>query len=314
VLVTRTVLEGALKRVESLLLEANVVEAVLARREAGVATVDDDENVSALAEELLTHQQSDGSWNGDTGRTAEALLLLGELLVDSPSHEQALHAVEWLRLRQDQPGSFESGCDVQRHALDICAHALPGGFFSAGSPQLDLSGRTLANGLRFPDDADARLGLSALALRASMRWTPPTENDVRQISGLTRLAEHAYRSGKPAPAGAAALTQVMAALAAAPRGPEIAASLHGALSRLASMQRADGSWSDLEAFHVLDLFLGAMRRGYGSSLFDSAVQRAAEMLTFTQKSNGSWGGGADPYQLLTSWRALRHTVLLSSMS
>ncbi len=278
--ITQAPLAGALKRVDSLLLAMPVVEGVLARREAGRSTADDAGNLAALADELLEHQDADGSWKGDVGRTSEALLLLGELLAETPTHERAQRGVDWLRL-QDQPGIVGT----------------------------DLAGHTLANGIRFLNDSDARAGLSALAVRASLRWSTDADHGARQIDALIRLAEQAFRAGRPSAVGAATLMQVLAALAAAPRSAEVTGALRGALSRLASTQRADGSWSGLEAFHVLDLLLMAIGRGYASPLFDSAIMRAAENLALTQRPNGSWGSPVDPYRLLIGWRALRHSVL-----
>jgi hypothetical protein len=310
VLVTRASLSAALARAESFLLESPVIEAVLAKREVGQATEEDAEDLLALADELIAHQCGDGSWGDDIGRTAEALLLLGDLLAETQRDERAQRAVEWIRLKQDQPGSIAYGCDEERHRLELCSHALVGGFFAPASPQADLRGRTLSNGLRFPSDPDARVGVSALALRATLRWADPSDSDRQQVASLIQLAYQAFRAGRPQPVGAAAYSQVLATLASAPRTAEITAVLHSALSRMTAMQRADGSWSDLDAFHVLELLLLAIRRGYASPLFDGAIARSAEMLTLTQQKNGSWGSAADPDRLLIGWRALRHAVRL----
>jgi hypothetical protein len=172
---------------------------------------------------------------------------------------------------------------------------------------VSLAGYTLQNGLRFATDRDARLGISALTFRAVSRWTELTEEDRKHVLALTRAVEGAFRPGRPALLGAGASVEALAALASAPRTPELTVALHTTLSRLAHMQRADGSWAELDSFHVIDLLLTAIRNGYGSPVFDAALLRAAEQLTFSQSPDGSWGTSADPCRTLVGWRVLRYT-------
>jgi hypothetical protein len=106
------------------------------------------------------------------------------------------------------------------------------------------------------------------------------------------------------------LIMVLAALTSAPRRPEFIMVLHGALTRLAGTQRADGSWPDADPFLIADVFLLAVHRGYGSPIFDAAIARTAGMLALTQHEDGSWGPAAEPPRLLSGWRTLRYAAQL----
>jgi hypothetical protein len=234
-----------------------------------------------------------------------------------------------LRKRRRSPGRFTDGCDVARHHAALCEH-FAGGFFAPGPATRDFSGAKLANGLVFGSDSDARLGLSALALHAVRRWSRCTMDDVAHLDALVRLANGAFRAGGMGSgigsgsgtgnanttgngggdtrvAGVPALLMVLSALTSAPRRPEFIMVLHGALTRLAGTQRADGSWPDADPFHVADVFLLAVHRGYGSPVFDAALVRTAEMLALMQQPDGSWGP-IEPQRLLSGWRTLRHAA------
>src|SRR5688500_8329694 len=105
-LVTPAGLESALRRTESYLLSAPIMEALFARREAGEESADDEQLTKELASELLEHQTAEGSWGSHVARTAEALLLLRELLPEKRRHEAATRGIAWLRTRQNRPGRF----------------------------------------------------------------------------------------------------------------------------------------------------------------------------------------------------------------
>src|SRR5512138_3097106 len=97
----------ALSRLEHRLFAMPVLEAFIARREAGEIDADDADTADALVGELLHHQSADGSWGGRLGHTAEALLLMAELRPFTKDvGEQVEQALRWLRTRQRAAGSF----------------------------------------------------------------------------------------------------------------------------------------------------------------------------------------------------------------
>lgn len=297
----------AQSRTQDHLFQLHVLESFIARRELEGGTPEDDEIVGAVGDELLSHQSTDGSWGGNLGATAEALLLLSDLHVPSRFATPVARAEQWLRKRRSVPGRYNEGCDPERHAESLCEH-FAGGFFSPGPPDRDFSGTRLGNGLVFGSDRDARLGLSALALRAVRYWSRSTMDDLLHLDALARVAHRALRSGKTS--SMACLITMLAALTAAPRRPEFINVLHGALTRLAGVQRADGSWPDADPFHVADVFLLAIQRGYGSPVFDAALTRTAEMLALTQHPDGTWGPEIGSPRLLSGWRTLRYAAQL----
>jgi hypothetical protein len=297
----------ALSRTQEHLLQLHVLESFIARRELDGGTAEDDEIVGAVGDELLSHQSADGSWGGNLAVTAEALLLLSDLHVPSRFATRVARAEQWLRKRRSLPGRYNEGCDAERHAGSLCEH-FAGGFFSPGPPERDFSGARLANGLCFGSDRDARLGLSALALRAVRHWSRCSVDDLLHLDALARIASRALRSGKTS--SMPCLMMVFSALTAAPRRPEFINVLHGALTRLAGAQRADGSWPDADPFHVAEVFLLAIQRGYGSPVFDAALVRAAEMLALMQHADGTWGPEIGSPRLLSGWRTLRYAAHL----
>lgn len=303
---TTAPLTAALARAERRLFEMPVLESFIARREAGVAEVEATQTAGALVDELLTHQSADGSWGDNLVLTAEALLLLADLRpFDADAREGVARALAWLRGRQGAPGSWSDVCTPDRHAAALCHHFATG-FFSPGPRDTSFGGTVLATGAQLPGDDDARLALSALALRAVLAYRRPSQDDLLQIEALRRVAAFLFRdrTGISTPAA----VSVLATLAIAPRTPAHVAAVHGALSRLAGLQRGDGSWPGAEMFHVADALLVAVANGYGSPLFDAAIARSVEMLILTQQPDGSWGSDAGPYRLLTGWRTLRYVA------
>ena len=298
----------ALERAEELLFELPVVEAFIARRESGDARVDDHETIEAAANELLAHQSSDGSWGDSVALTSEALLLLADLGIPAPMFPIVERAQQWLRTRRGVEGTYVEGCSADRHELGICEH-FAGGFFSPAPYHQDLSGTRLTNGLLFLTDAEARLGISALALHAVRRWRRASVDDTLQLDALRRIVTAASR-GDWAVISLPTMTLVLTALTLGPRTPEFITVLHGSLTRVAGMQRADGSWPGADLFHVADLYLYATQAGYGSPVFDAALARTAEALARTQNADGSWGHDPGPYRLLTGWRTLRYAARL----
>jgi hypothetical protein len=300
-------LTRTLEKLEDALLDAPVLEAVIARREAGVGREQDADHARALADELCRYQAPDGSWAGSLVRTSESVLLLRALLHEPTERATAAasRAGEWIESRADQPGAYGAGCDPARHEAGLCSHAI-GGFFSAGPPSENLAGLTLGVPARFGTDADARLGASAIALLALLRWHRGGPVVDRQVASLQRmLAGDALAAGDTAVAGHAA---AVGALVEAPADESTRSAVEAGLARMMKTQRADGSWPGADTFHVLDVLLRADERGYGSPAIENAIHRAVDMLALLQRADGSWGRETGPERMLVGWRALRHTV------
>jgi len=303
-------LTDALTNVERQLFSMPVVESFIARREAGDTDASDVETATALGAELLAHQAADGSWGESLALTVETLLMLADLRpFDASLNDGVGRCLHWLRSRQRAPGSFVDVCTPERHALSLCHH-FAGGFFSPGPASKSLAAATLSSGALLPTDEDARLALSAVALRAVLAFDKASIDDLLQLTALLRVAEMLFtdRSRVSTPAA----VSVLAALTRGPRSATHTAVLHGALSRLAGIQRADGSWPGAEAFHVADAFLIATRAGYGSPLFDKAIVLTAELLVRTMQPDASWGPDAGPQRMLIGWRTLRYAAAVTT--
>jgi hypothetical protein len=301
-------LTRALDRLEDALLDAPLLEAVIARREVRVAGDEDLAHASALARELCSFQEEDGSWAGDLARTAEALLLLHSLASDGDSEVGATlsAAAAWVRGRMAKPGAFGEGCDPVRHEAGLCSHAMAG-FFSPGPASADLSGLTLAVPARFGADAEARLGVSSIALDALLRCGVAGGFTEPHLASLRKLVsgESLVTAKSPMVAG---LVAALSALIASPPNDRTRSAIDRGMARLLGMQRADGSWPGADIFHVLDMLGRAGARGYGGGPVDAAIQRAVEMLALLQRGDGSWGRETGPERMLVAWRALRHAV------
>ncbi len=304
----REPLTQALSRLEEALLDAPILEAVIARAEAGVARERDAGHARALAEELCSFQLSNGSWGNSLARTSEALLLLHSLTPKPVSEVRSRlsGAIEWMRSREGKAGAFGEGCDKARHDAGLCNHALAG-FFSPSLPTTDLSGLTLRIPARFVTDAEARLGVSCVALQSLLRWGyagPPTQ---AHVSSLRKLVSSDALL-VPKRAMIAGFVGALAALIEGhPRDASRSAAVNG-IGRLLGVQRADGSWPGADTFQVLDLLLRASANGYANEAVDAAIIRAVEMLALVQRNDGSWGRETGPERMLVGWRALRHVV------
>lgn len=301
---------AAVERVTRRLLHSPVYEAVLARREAGRSAPDDLSLLDELAQVVVQEQDISGGWGGSLLRTAEALLLLHDFQSRSTEVTASVgRALNWLALQQNQPGRFGEPCESDLHHAQLCHHFTTG-FFA--EPVLRERNRSwvLASGLELRDPRGYTFAASALALRAVVTWRSPTQTDIEHLDALRRFAQFAFKGGAPRLLLGAVLAG-LGALAAAPRTPGGMTAVHGALSRLAGLQRADGSWPGIDIIHVLDLLLFAISRGYGSPLFDAAICRAADQLVLMLRPDGSWGATEAPSRALVGWRALRYASSLS---
>ena len=308
---TTSPLTEALARTERQLFRMQVLESFIARRESGENDAEDAETASALARELTSHQSSDGSWGGNLGLTAENLLLFAALRPFAEDISDSLvRAVAWLRTRQRAPGTYPGVCSPEQHRTGTCKH-FAGGFFSPGPVAVSFAGATLSSGASFPTDDDARLGLSAVALRSLLEYQPVSIDDTLQIDAMLRLTDMMFRDGSSI--SLPACVAVLCALARAPRSAGTMTTIHGAFSRLSGKQRADGSWPGAEGFHVADAFLVAIQAGYGSPLFDRAIVRTAETLLLSQQPDGTWGHSAGPHRMLIAWRTLRFAAGVRSL-
>jgi hypothetical protein len=295
----------AIARIEATLFSWPVLEAIIARREAGVPQPADAANAAVLARELTRFAGPDGSWGSDMLWTAESLLLMRELVPEPAGEERRVvdAGCAWLLARQDQPGRFGEGCDPIMHEAALCEHFVTG-FFSASPPGATLAGVTLASGGRFPNDGAARFGISCLALQALLVWgvrDPAVDRHLTPLRAI--IARHA-----PAPNGpidlAAYAVGVAAVAEATTSEPGRVAALAG-LTRLAAQQRADGSWPGVDLFHVLQVLLRATRLLHRLPAADAAILRAAGMLSLMVGDEG-WGRGTGPERTLTGWRVFRH--------
>jgi hypothetical protein len=296
----------ALDRAEARLLAGSDVEAFLARREAGRPAPGDDERATELAAGIRETQQPDGSWQDSVIATAEALLCLRELEPDATAAEPAVaRAIDWLRTRRNAPGRFGDGCSPDRHRLGLCHHFL-GGFFGPGPGDAPTQEAVLASGARLPGGPARALGASCLALRALIAWGVVGNDVVLHLEGLRRLAPLIRReSREPAPVDV--LPLVVHALLDAPVADGNRDAALEALTRLAQMQRADGSWPELDTFYVLEVLLAAQAR-HPNPTFDAALRRCAGLLTVTQQEHGAWDRDGGTRRLRIGWRTLRYAT------
>lgn len=300
----------ALERVDANLLTAQVLEAVIARREAGRSLPADASYAESLVAELGRHQTADGSWGRSLLRTAEALLLILDLTPEpsGPGRVMAAAGLEWIRGRQNAPGVFAEGCSPGRHTLGLCHHFLSG-FYSPAPRTTNLAGTALANRAKFPSDNVARLGVSCVALQAVQRWRAGDAKSGMHRAGLRSIVAGASTETASVITMSAYAAAVVA-LAEGPSNPEDDEVVVTGLDRLGSGQRADGSWPNADPFHVLDVVVRSRQLGYGAAPADAALVRAAGMLTLLQRPDGGWGREMGPERTLIGWRTLRAALEL----
>ncbi|MGH7500975.1 MAG: hypothetical protein ACREL7_04385 [Longimicrobiales bacterium] len=299
---------SARTRIEASLFSWPVLEAIVARREAGVSEPKDEALATAIAREICSFAAPDGSWGGDVLWTAESLLLVQDLVSEPPGWTREIvdAACGWLLGRVGQPGRFGEGCDPATHDASLCDHFLPG-FFAAGPPDTDLGGMTLAAGGRFAEDAAARFGISCLALQALLTWKIRDGAIDTHLVGL-RGVMHRHSPVSGSRIGVAAYALGVAALAEAVHSePDRIATLAG-LTRLSALQRGDGSWPGVDLFLVLQVLLRATRLGHHIDAVDGAIVRSVGILSLMAGEDGSWGRGTGPERTLIGFRAFRRSA------
>ncbi|MFO7260795.1 MAG: hypothetical protein DIU52_006550 [bacterium] len=295
----------ALGAVEAHLRASDGAEALLARREAGLAAPGDAAAVDAEAAAVLAAQHDDGSWGGGLLDTAEALLALHELWEgENRGSGQIERGLDWLRTRRGLPGRFGEPCDPRRHEVALCHHFL-GGFFSPAPPQPSLEAVRLACGAPVPGDATVRLVASCVALQAKLRWGRYGRDVELHLEGLRRIVDlWDARDGLFTMPGFVA---AVAALADAP-DPESREAAARGIATLVGAQRADGTWPDVDLFQVMELLERAARTDNATPAVNAALHRSAVMLAVSIQEDGTWGLHAGTRRTLIGWRVLRYAA------
>ncbi len=311
--VTPQTLERALARLEAGFLGTPGAEALVARREAGGPASKDGRAAVAHVKAVVEAQEEDGSWRGSLVATVESLLLLRELLgAERPAAVDGAVArgLAWLRRLRGGPGRYGDGCSPERHRLGVCHHAV-GGFFAPAPPLATGEELVLPCGARFPAGSAARLAASCTALRVCLRWGVFGPDTELHLDGLRRLLELDPR-GANGLVPLEALPAVLVTLLEVPDRPELSEVTARGISRLTQMQRADGSWPELDALYILEALLAAADAGFGGPAIDAAIRRGAGLLAVTQRQDGQWERNATARRSLIGWRALRHAVRIDA--
>ncbi len=310
--ITPQALERALGRVEEAILAAADADALLARREAGLTTPNDATLAATFCGVIVASQAEDGSWDGNLVTTAEMLMRLAAL-AGPDAADAVLNAgargVAWLKSRRGKPGRFGDGCTPDRHRMGLCHHFL-GGFFAPEPPIDEVEGLVLANGARVPGGAAGQLAASCLALRSVLRWEPHGPDASLHLDGLLRLLEWDRRTGGRLVPLDAVPAIALALLEAADRD-EFRDAAKIVLDRIVQVQRADGSWPELDTFYILEVLLAALDAGFHSDAVDAALLRAAGLLALTQQPDGQWERDTVTARTRIGLRTLRHATRLA---
>jgi hypothetical protein len=271
--------------------------AILARLALGHPSPRDPDLALELRQRLAAELRPDGSLHGASLPTiwrVHELLDLGE-----PNDGRPIRAAtRWLGALQGRSGAFGEGCDKRRHARRACEHFLVG-FFSPAPPEQRITPVTLPNGKVFRAEPAARFALSALALRAMLRAGESSRPPVRRhLESLARFAEQWSAWGSALAPDA--IVAGMHALAEA--GPPWSDATNRLLTVVAERQGADGGWSEVDLFPVLDMLLAV-----GSPEALAVVSRALPALAARQRSDGTFGATAQQERALIGLRAAVRT-------
>jgi hypothetical protein len=303
-LLTHGGVQRALQRAEALLLEIPVVESLLARLELDDGSAEIQGLLSDVAAELCADREEDGSWLRSVSRTAELLLLLDELATTAESRALAEPSVRWLLQRMSVSVDPEHSCTPQLHTLGLCTH-VTSGFAAVSMSAADLTQLRLMHGSGFISDLDARVGVSALAVAALLRWAVPAAELAAPVSALCRITrlEDRDRAGVLSTNSLACVAAAI--LTAAPRVPEAADSVLAAGQALARAQRGDGSWPTGELFFVLSVLVRFSAVAEAGKVVERQLRRSAQLLALMQQGDGNWNRSSGSWPLLVGWRTLR---------
>lgn len=299
-------LNRALERTAEFLKRRSGAVALIARAEIGRASDDDQAEGKRLIRSVLDEQSPDGSFDGDLARTAQTLMEMREIARAAGLGEVDPgigRALDWLRSRQGQPGRWSDGCSDERHAAGLCHHFL-GGFFSPAPPDAALEPLTMSCGVTLDADGDIRFVSSCLALSALWRWDAHAPDAGLHLDGVQRaLAQATPPVVELSPE---TMLEGLGTLLDAPVASDAAtetAVRH--LEDLATRQLGDGSWTNVDVFHALDVLLRAAARRLVTVAATGALDRSARLLASAQQPDGSWGSEAADRRALLGWRAMR---------
>jgi hypothetical protein len=156
----------------------------------------------------------------------------------------------------------------------------------------------------------ARFGISCYALRALLVWSVRDPRIDTHLASLRAVvSRHSPVAGSPIDVAAYALG-VGAVAEATHSEPDRIAALAG-LTRLAALQRGDGSWPGVDLFHVLEILLRAMTLGHHLDAVEAAVTRTVGILSLMAGEDGSWGRGTGPERSLIGWHAFHRIARIS---
>ena len=278
-------------------------ESVIAAHET--ATADSADPARRWVRRILDEQDQKGSWGSDLLETAGALLTIRELREAAALVERdpAVNiALDWLRGRQNAPGTWTEGCTPDRHDHGACHHFMAG-FFSPAPPEVTLEEAWLRGGLRLVGDGEIRFVASAVALRCAMLWELDGVDLRLHLSGLRRLVAQWPDYVPPGLSTGSLLAAVHALLVSEEEEDRTVA--EGGLRAVAARQRGDGSWVDADAFQALEVFGTALDRGVSDERSRRALWHGARLLIASQQADGSWGKAHGARRALIAWRTFR---------
>lgn len=287
----------ALTRLERYLTPQPTRQGWLARRALDAVAADDEALAARLRERLARDVRPDGTVPGGL---LGAAWLVQELLDLGARGEDVApgRLAAWMLTRLGAPGAFgedwESGDPLWRQFGGPLT-----GFFSPAPPVPvgRVAPVTLPNGRVFRAEAQARLVVSCVALRAVLRVGLGARTDVGlHVQGLRRIVAN-VRSWEPGYFAPDAMLTVLHALGAT--GPRHRDALIAATNWVVSQQLPDGTWPEADLFVALEALLAARTRE-GTA----AIGRAVAALAARQRPDGTFGPVARDERALIALRSL----------